>query len=53
MSVQVDTPQHELVVQRVTITITPAHDGDTDPIAYDIKNTRQQQFHERMFPLTT
>ena len=53
MSVQIHTPQHELVVQWITITITPTHDGDADPITYDIKNTRQQQFHGRMFSLTT
>ena len=53
MSVQIHTPQHELVVQWITITITPTHDGNTDPITYDIKNARQQQFHGRMFPLIT
>ena len=53
MSVQIHTPQHEFVVQRITITITPTHDGDADPITYDIKNARQQQFHGRMFPLIT
>ena len=53
MSVKVHTPQHELVVQRVPIPITPTHDGDTQQITYNIKNTGQQQFHGRMFPLTT
>ena len=53
MSVQIHTPQHELVVQWITITITPTHDGDAEPITYDIKNTGQQQSHERMLPLIT
>jgi len=52
MSIQVHTPQHEFVVHWIAITITPAHDGDADPITYDIKNPGQQQFHERMLPLT-
>jgi uncharacterized protein (DUF305 family) len=51
--IQVHTPQHELAVQRVAITITPTHEGETDPITYDVQNARQQQFHERMLPLTT
>ena len=53
MSIQIHAPQHEFVVHRVTIPITPAHNGDADPITYDIKNTGQQQFHERMLPLIT
>jgi hypothetical protein len=52
MYIQIHTPQHELAVQRVAITITPSHEGDAYQITYDIKNARQQQFHGRMLPLT-